>query len=171
MINLKELIEEEGITSYQIYCDMDGVIADFEARFDHFFGMSPSEYEAKNGRRAFWNQIDNNIGVKFWVGIPWMPDGHQLWDYIKKYNPILLSSPSTSESSRIGKRLWVKKYLPGTKLILAFPDQKANYSGEGKILIDDRLEPNIQMWRNKGGIGIHHTSASDTISQLKELGL
>lgn len=171
MINLKELIEEEGITSYQIYCDMDGVIADFEARFDHFFGMSPSEYEAKNGRRAFWNQIDNNIGVKFWVGIPWMPDGHQLWDYIKKYNPILLSSPSTSESSRIGKRLWVKKYLPGTKLILAYPDQKANYSGEGKILIDDRLEPNIQMWRNKGGIGIHHTSASDTISQLKELGL
>jgi hypothetical protein len=171
MINLKELIEEEGITSYQIYCDMDGVIADFEARFDHFFGMSPSEYEAKNGRRAFWNQIDNNIGVKFWVGIPWMPDGHQLWDYIKKYNPILLSSPSTSESSRIGKRLWVKKYLPGTKLILAFPDQKANYSGEGKILIDDRLEPNIQMWRSKGGIGIHHTSASDTISQLKELGL
>jgi hypothetical protein len=171
MINLKELIEEEGITSYQIYCDMDGVIADFEARFDHFFGMSPSEYEAKNGRRAFWNQIDNNIGVKFWVGIPWMPDGHQLWDYIKKYNPILLSSPSTSESSRIGKRLWAKKYMPGTKLILAFPDQKANYSGEGKILIDDRLEPNIQMWRSKGGIGIHHTSASDTISQLKELGL
>jgi hypothetical protein len=171
MINLKELIEEEGITSYQIYCDMDGVIADFEARFDHFFGMSPSEYEAKNGRRAFWNQIDNNIGVKFWVGIPWMPDGHQLWDYIKKFNPILLSSPSTSESSRIGKRLWVKKYLPGTKLILAYPDQKANYSGEGKILIDDRLEPNIQMWRDKGGIGIHHKSASDTISQLKELGL
>ena len=171
MINLKELIEEEGITSYQIYCDMDGVIADFEARFDHFFGMSPSEYEAKNGRRAFWNQIDNNIGVKFWVGIPWMPDGHQLWDYIKKYNPILLSSPSTSESSRIGKHLWAKKYMPGTKLILAYPDQKANYAGEGKILIDDRLEPNIQMWRSKGGIGIHHTSASDTISQLKELGL
>jgi len=171
MINLSELIKEEGITSYQIYCDMDGVIADFEARFDHFFGMSPSEYEAKYGRRAFWNQIDNNIGVKFWVGIPWMPDGHQLWDYIKKYNPILLSSPSTSESSRLGKRLWVKKYLPGTKLILAYPDQKANYSGEGKILIDDRLEPNIQMRRSKGGIGIHHTSASDTISQLKELGL
>jgi hypothetical protein len=49
--------------------------------------------------------------------------------------------------------------------------KKANYSGEGKILIDDRLEPNIEMWRSKGGIGIHHTSASDTISQLKELGL
>lgn len=171
MISLTTLLEEEGITSYQIYCDMDGVIADFEARFDHFFGMSPKEYEAQYGRRAFWNQIDNNIGVKFWVGIPWMPDGHQLWDYIKKFNPILLSSPSTSESSRIGKRLWVKKYMPNTKLILAYPDQKANYAGEGKILIDDREEPNIRMWRDKGGIGIYHTSTSDTISQLKELGL
>jgi len=27
------------------------------------------------------------------------------------------------------------------------------------------------MWREKGGIGIHHTSAADTIKQLKELGL
>jgi hypothetical protein len=33
---------------------------------------------------------------------------------------LLLSSPSTSESSRIGKRLWVKKYMPSTKLILAY---------------------------------------------------
>ena len=123
MISLKNILEVEGITPYQIYCDMDGVIADFEARFDHFFGVSPQEYEAQYGKRAFWNQIDNNIGVKFWVGIPWMPDGHQLWDYIKKYNPILLSSPSASESSRLGKRLWVKKYLPGTKLILASPER------------------------------------------------
>lgn len=171
MISLKNILEVEGITPYQIYCDMDGVIADFEARFDHFFGVPPAEYEAKYGKRAFWNQIDNNIGVKFWVGIPWMPDGHQLWDYIKKYNPTLLSSPSASESSRLGKRLWVKNQLPGTKLILASPERKADQAGEGKILIDDRFEPNIRMWREKGGIGIHHKSAADTIAQLKELGL
>jgi len=90
MISLKNILEVEGITPYQIYCDMDGVIADFEARFDHFFGIPPQEYEAKYGKRAFWNQIDNNIGVKFWVGIPWMPDGHQLWDYIKHYYQLLL---------------------------------------------------------------------------------
>ena len=40
MISLKNILEVEGITPYQIYCDMDGVIADFEARFDHFFGVS-----------------------------------------------------------------------------------------------------------------------------------
>ena len=38
------------------------------------------------------------------------------------------------------------------------------------ILIDD-LEKTIIEWREKGGIGIHHTSTSDTISQLKKLGI
>ena len=38
------------------------------------------------------------------------------------------------------------------------------------ILIDDR-KSNIEEWRANGGIGILHTSATDTISQLKKLGL
>ena len=33
------------------------------------------------------------------------------------------------------------------------------------------MVPNIRMWREKGGIGIHHTSANNTIQQLKKLGL
>jgi len=26
---------------YKIYCDMDGVLTDFESRFEHFTGMHP----------------------------------------------------------------------------------------------------------------------------------
>ena len=37
-------------------------------------------------------------------------------------------------------------------------------------LIDD-LENTINEWNDKGGIGILHTSAADTIKQLKDLGL
>ena len=99
-----------------------------------------------------------------------MPDGQQLWDYISPYNPILLSAPSKEESSKIGKRLWVKRNLSNAKLILRPASQKQQFSGENKILIDDRVD-NIEQWKSKGGIGILHTSASDTIKQLKELGL
>jgi hypothetical protein len=99
-----------------------------------------------------------------------MPDGKTYWDYIKKYNPILLSSPSASSTSRLGKRLWVKNNLPGTKLILARAKDKQNYACKDCILIDDRPS-NIDQWRSQGGIGILHTSASDTIRQLKELGI
>jgi hypothetical protein len=47
---------------------------------------------------------------------------------------------------------------------------KQKYSGENNILIDDR-EDNIQQWKDKGGIGILHTSTANTIKQLKDLGL
>ena len=172
----KTLIPEEEIVSsqdmdYVVYSDMDGVLTDFEKRFQKFSGgMLPSEYESKYGRNKFWDLIDNQIGVKFWVGMPWMEDGKQYWEYISKYNPILLSSPSINNESRLGKRLWVKKYLPGTPLKLAYAKNKKNYAKENAILIDDRKE-NINQWIEAGGIGILHTSASDTIKQLKDLGL
>ena len=48
MISLSNLFEEEKPKiNYQIYCDMDGVIADFEGRFEHFTGMSPDQYRAE----------------------------------------------------------------------------------------------------------------------------
>jgi hypothetical protein len=100
----------------------------------------------------------------------WMPDGKELWDYIKDKQPTLLSAPSRENESRLGKRLWAKNNIPGTKLILASASKKQNYSGRDKILIDDRPD-NIEQWRSKGGIGILHTNTQDTIKQLQAYGL
>jgi hypothetical protein len=167
MIKLTDLLNEIK-TDYTIYCDMDGVLVDFDQGYKDLTGMSTKEADAQ-GKEAFWNPIAK-AGASFWIKLKWMPDGQQLWDYINKYNPSLLSAPSKEESSKIGKRVWVKRNLPGAKLILRPASQKQQFSGENKILIDDRAD-NIEQWRNKGGIGILHTSASDTIKQLKELGL
>ena len=155
---------------YEIYSDMDGVLTDFDAHFmEASDGMLPSEYQKIHGVNGFWSLIDEG-GEAYWVEMPWMPDGKTYWDYIKDYNPILLSSPSRSSSSRIGKRVWVKNNLPGTKLILSQSKDKQNYAQKNRILIDDRPS-NIEQWRSQGGIGILHTSAADTIQQLKKLGL
>ena len=99
-----------------------------------------------------------------------MSDGKQLWDYISSYNPTLLSAPSQQSESRLGKRLWVKKHLPGIKLILSKASDKKNYSDPFHILIDDR-DSNIDDWRSKGGVGILHTSTSNTIKELKKIGI
>ena len=166
----KTMSEAEN-TNYVIYCDMDGVLVDFEKRFTKLSdGIPPREYESKNGKDKFWDLIDNVGGVGFWVGMPWMPSGKQLWEYISPNTPILLSSPSRSEKSRLGKRLWVRNNLPGTKLILANSYNKKNYAEENHILIDDR-QSNIDQWRAAGGIGILFTSTNQTIQELKELGL
>ena len=64
-------------------------------------------------------------------------------------------------------RRWRQRNLPSTKLVLAQAIRKQNYATPDSILIDDR-ENNINQWIASGGIGILHTSASDTIKQLKK---
>ena len=163
---LGRLREEE--TQYTIYCDMDSVLVDFDRGYQELTGMTTQQADA-NGVSAFWDPI-SQAGAKFWITLNWMSDGKQLWDYIKKYNPILLSAPSREESSKLGKRVWVKRELPGTKLILKYAPQKQEYASPTSILIDDR-QKNIDQWEAAGGIGILHTSTANTIEQLKQLGL
>ena len=169
--NQKKNIKENIKGKYTIYSDMDGVLVDFNNRFKKFSnGISPEDYERKFGKEKFWDLVDKQTGVRFWVGMPWMDDGKQLWDYIKEYNPTLLSSPSRSSSSRMGKRIWRKRNLPSTKLVLAQASKKQNYADPDSILIDDRAS-NIDQWIKAGGIGILHTDTASTINKLKELGL
>ena len=164
---IKEIIEEP---KYKIFSDMDGVLTDFDRAFKKVSkGIPPREYEKKFGKDKFWELIDGG-GVDYWVEMPYMSDGKQYWDYIKDYNTELLSSPSRSSTSRLGKRQWVKNNMPGVKLTLAQSYLKRNYAAPNHILIDDR-KSNIEEWRANGGIGVLHTSAADTISQLKKLGL
>ena len=157
----------EKVMDYKIYCDMDGVLADFESGYEKLTGIDlRGEFQKGDD---FWDPI-SKAGVGFWAGLKWMPDGQKLWDYIKPYKPDLLSAPSREESSRIGKAVWVKHKLPGTKLILRYAKQKQELANPESILIDDR-QVNIDQWEAAGGIGILHTSTDNTISQLKELGL
>lgn len=156
---------------YTIYSDMDGVLTDFDKRFREFSnGVSPKTYESKYGKEAFWVLIDDTVGVPFWAGMDWMQDGKIYWNYIQKYSPIILSAPSRREESRYGKRIWKKRNMPKTKMILAYAKDKKKYATENSILIDDRPS-NILEWKEAGGIGILHTSAANTIEELKRLGL
>ena len=165
-MELARLREEE--TEYTIYCDMDSVLVDFDRGYQELTGMTTQQADA-NGAEAFWAPL-SKAGAKFWITLEWMPDGKQLWDYIKKYNPILLSAPSREESSKLGKRVWVKRELPGVKLILKYASQKQEYASPTSILIDDR-QKNIDQWEAAGGIGILHTNTANTIKQLQQLGL
>lgn len=161
------LEENEKVMDYKIYCDMDGVLADFESGYEELTGID-LRGEFKKGD-DFWDPI-KVAGVGFWAGLKWMPDGQELWDYLKPFNPVLLSAPSREQSSRIGKHVWVKHKIPGTKLILRYAKQKQELATPESILIDDR-QVNIDQWEAAGGIGILHTSTANTIQQLQKLGL
>jgi len=165
------VFEKKDKMEYKIFSDMDGVLTDFDERFKKYSkGIMPSAYEKQMGKDKFWELVDETGGVAFWAGMPWMADGKKYWDYIKNYDVELLSSPSRSDTSRLGKRLWVRNNMPGIKLNLAQAKDKQNYAAPNYILIDDRTS-NIEEWRAAGGIGILHRTAEETIQQLKKLGL
>ena len=157
---------------YKLYCDMDGVLTNFEARFEHYSGMHPQEYEKKYGLPAFWELIDIKIGVKFWIGMDFMPQGKELWDFIKPYQPDLLTSPSRDNNSGLGKNLWVKNNLsPKPKVIFSYSKDKQRFANENSILIDDK-KSNINEWTSRGGIAIRckNGDVNHVIEKLKELG-
>ncbi len=168
---LKELFGTDKEAGYNIYCDMDGVLTDFDSRFEHYTGMLPKEYVDRYGELSFWNII-TDAGEVFWSKMEWIKGGKELWHYIKKYSPVILSSPSRESSSRTGKKKWVSTHLgTNVKLILAYSEEKQKYATESSILIDDR-KVNLEQWKAAGGIAIEcrHSNVKEVISKLRKLG-
>ncbi len=169
-------LEENEQPSYKIYVDLDGVLANFEKRFEDLAGMGADEYKDEYGIKEFWNLIDEKHKVSFWRGIEPMVDAGKLIDFVSKYDYELLTAPSVKKQSVIGKSLWVKD-----KTGQLFPSlPKVNYKfakdkhlikpklTEFDILIDDRQDT-IDRWNRAGGTGILHTSADNTITQLEKI--
>ena len=173
---LKQVMkEEETPQQYEIYCDMDGVLVDFDKGYKNLTGQETHHVDLQ-GKDEFWGTFRQSLEDKkmqekdYWANLEWMPDGKELWDHIQSMKPTLLSAPSRDPQSRWGKRIWVKKNIPGTPLILAAASAKKNYANKNSILIDDRIS-NVNEWNAAGGIGILHTSTSSTIEKLSKYGL
>ena len=182
------LLEESDFTpKYQIYCDMDGVLTDFEKRFVTLLQQEGPKYYSKaviaqvtrpkhfdklEGTEEFWKFIDQYIGLEFWSGMEWMPNGRELWNFIQPYGPKLLTSPSEDNTSRLGKRLWVKENLtPAPEVLFRFGDAKSDFANENAILIDDKPS-NLEAFASKGGIALEVKDGEiqSVINALRELG-
>lgn len=170
---LKEIYEADKAPSLQIYCDMDGVLCDFDGRFEYYFDLSPEEYKTKNGKELFYKKV-SEAGVQFWAGMPWMPGAKELWSVIGKYKPIILSSPGQFEGAKEGKQLWIKKNLnPQPKSVIFKQAGQKQEALQGKspeeikksILIDDYYR-NIMPWKEVGGIGLYYKSAPQILDIL-----
>ena len=153
-----------------IYCDMDGVLCDFERQWARTNKLPFSKFQTLNIHDR-WEKVRQH--GSFWETIPWKGDGRLLWNYIKKHDVRILSAYSSSDPNCVpGKRKWLNKNvsISNAKIHLVTRSQKQIYSKKNTILIDDYIR-NIKEFNAKGGIGIRHKTASQTISELKKLGL
>ena len=160
---------------YKIFVDLDGVMADLDAHVLDLTGKTFPQLRKNDQDDGFQNFVDAERadGQTIFDNLDPMPDAHQLWDYIVEYKPSILTATGVPEVQATAEKIkWVHDNLSGFDNIITVKKSvlKADYAAPNHILIDDR-EKSIQPWRAAGGIGILHTSAADTISQLQKLGL
>lgn len=149
----------------RIYCDMDGVIADF----------------LKGSKEILGHEFDDNswdkLPLDLYANLPKMPDADKLWNFISKYDVHILTAYPSAKRGKISttaqkdKVTWMKKTFnfPSSKIHLVLRKEKQDYAKEGTLLIDD-MSKNTKEFEAKGGIGVHHTSAASTIAKLKKIG-
>jgi hypothetical protein len=173
--NNEVMNEEKEKSKYIIFCDMDGVLVDFDKGYEDLTGLHTKHADVQDSN-DFWNKFKSSLAEKnmeeydYWANLEWMSDGQELWNYIKQYNPYVLTAPSRDPGSKLGKKEWVQRLDNMKNIYFRAAQNKSDFSGRNRILIDDRADT-IEKWNKAGGIGILHTSTQDTIEQLKKLGL
>lgn len=158
---------------YKLYVDLDGVMANLEKFVfeltDHWL-TDNDEVDGDAWEQFHALHADNKHTYSVFE---MMPDAQELWDYVRPYKPTILTATGPDyEYATREKTIWVKNNLPGHGDIITVrrSAEKANHATPTSILIDDRMV-SIGPWTKRGGIGIRHTSASDTITQLRQLGV
>jgi hypothetical protein len=157
---------------FQVFCDLDGVLCDFEASALPLCGSKriPSD-------RQLWSAI-GRYGVRsFFLNLDWMPDGKCLWEYLREVRQqhevrVLTGLPcgALTKDARRGKEEWCARELGAdVQVITCMSKMKSNWcEGANCVLIDDRETLGLA-WRKAGGVFIHHVDAERSIARLRQI--
>ena len=188
---------------FRIFCDMDGVLVDLAGGI---LAAAKQSSEDPKQRAAVMKIIGSDVewaahkgnkrlqtGLKwmhkllannedFWATLPAMKDAMQLWSFISRFDPFILSHPWDDDSAS-GKRIWldgnsINPSPEQTKIILTGDKHKYainKQTGVPNVLIDD-MEKYLKPWtaaHQAAGFGegyaIKHVSADSTIRELKAI--
>lgn len=142
---LSEKLARGKLPSKIIFCDLDGVLADFVQGVINRFNKRPEQLQPA----VMWGVI--NKSNTFFESLPWMPRGRELWEQIKQYDPIILTGIPRSSLAAEQKRRWCARELgPDVHVITCSSKDKSNFCLANAILIDDRTD-NLNAWNSKGG--------------------
>ena len=157
----------------KIYLDMDGVITDFERRWEELYKGTVAQSKADNKFSDHWRGFV--LGQNFST-LDWYPGGKKLVSFIDSLKvpvEILSSSGGGQYHDEVTKQKikWLNRngitYKPN---IVPGGLKKRVYAGPWNILIDD-TDYVVEAYTRSGGGAILHKSAEETITQLSQLNL
>jgi hypothetical protein len=152
----------------QLFLDCDGVLANFNKRAIEICGEHPREFEDRVGEQKFWDKIYET--PDFFYSLDPMPDAYDLVGAVKHLNPIILTGRPRGDWSVDQKLRWRDKYFPDLEMIVCKSRDKIKHAKPGDVIVDDWLKWR-QIWVDGGGIWVTHTSAENSIRELKTIGV
>ena len=150
----------------RLFLDADGVLADFDEGARRVLGMSPSDFEAKHGRREFWKRIAKS--KNFYGSLPKLPDADELFEAVKHLKPTILTGLPIGNWAAPQKVKWAAEHFPGVPIITCMARDKHRHMHPGDVLVDDR-ETHRGAYEAHGVHFIHHKNAKDSVKQLTEI--
>lgn len=147
----------------KIFLDCDGVLADFDAYAEAYFGMAPRKYEALHGSKRFWSELERK--GDFYRNIPLMPDANILVDGVRHLSPTILTGCPRGDWAQGQKVAWAEEHFPGIPIITCRSADKRDHAEAGDVLIDDWPQYRHR-WIEHGGVFISHFDAATSLSAL-----
>lgn len=159
-----------------LYCDQDGVLADFGPVAEKFFNISFKNFVKLDGND--WHRFQK-AQPWMWKELPLCPRALELWSVIRPYCPSILTAipnAGTWDGVAEQKTAWCREKLPKfgycktQRVITCERAQKQSYAvqedGTANLLIDDMVQ-NIAEWTEAGGIGIHWTGTDESLEAVR----
>lgn len=165
-----------------VFCDLDGVLADFDRGVREATGRAPEEQPLAK----MWQRILTRGG--FFQGLHWTSGGERLWKDIVSVTSAAANPTAAGSSALCGlpailsgipfrhkkmvsreKTSWCREMmgaLQPASIVTCLSADKGNHSGPGKILIDDN-PGHRRTWTSHGGTFIHHVSPERTLFELR----
>lgn len=156
------------LNKLKVFCDLDGVLVDFQKGVMDVTGRGPDDIPVKK----MWDKILAHDG--FFEKLSWTSYGQSMWNSIlniSEKTPTILTGLPFMCKKRVSsdKIKWCKSNLnTDIDVITCQSVDKYKYSAPGHILIDDR-EVNGRLWKTYGGTFIHHTNPKRTLYELKKI--
>ena len=186
---------------YKIFCDLDGVLADFDSGVKSLFnGRSPDNLAPG----TMWGRISST--PNFYTNLPWTSDSQTLWNTLLEELPCppdILTGVPRNYQSRAQKFEWCRRELvsaetnnhavnhvdmAGKRYIHEVVSGRKRNNGNvinvitcwSKNKHEESRENHVliddrlalrEAWEESGGIFVHHTSTVRTLEVLRERGI
>lgn len=170
-----------------VYCDVDGVLANFYAGMEKYLNIPEHSIEEFLSRNGGWSYIEQQEPHLF-AKLPLLPDAKGLIQGLifardsGKINLFILTAipeqwyhSSMRHSATQDKVTWITRHfqkIPAKNVIVVRRQDKQTYAkthaqkkDAPPVLIDD-FGKNIREWEHAGGFGIKHLSGASSLRAL-----